>query len=403
MFRKRFVCLLAVLACLLSFSGSAMALEVDCDATYCFTGEDFGGEEPLVGICITELPQAHTGTVMLGTRVLRPGDILTAEQLAQMTFAPVRTEVDVDAVVTYLPIYEHRVEKEATMTIAVRGKEDKPPVAKDLAVETYKNLPNEGLLKVADPEGQKLTYTVARQPRRGEVVLREDGSFLYTPKKNKVGVDSFTYTATDPAGNVSREATVTIQILKPTEAAQYTDTVGLDCRFEAEWLRNTGLFVGEQVGGEACFQPDKAVSKGEFLAMVLKALEIPVEQQAAYTGVAQNAPGWLKPYLAAAVRSGLMAGWPAELESFAADEPITGAEAAVMLHNALDLSGTADAIQTDSEEVATWAQTAVTVMNQNGFSFTAEEVLNRAQAAQVLYQVSKVAANAPGLAVFRLQ
>lgn len=403
MFRKRFVCLLAVLACLLSLSGVAMALEVDCDATYCFSGEDFGGEEPLVGICITELPQPHTGTVMLGTRVLRPGDILTAEQLTQMTFTPVRTEVDVDAVVTYLPIYENRVEKATTMTIAVRGKEDQAPVARDLAVETYKNLPNEGVLKVTDPEGQKLTYTVARQPRRGEVIIREDGSFLYTPKKNKVGVDSFTYTAADPAGNVSREATVTVQILKPAEAAQYTDTVGLDCRFEAEWLRNTGLFVGEKVGGEACFQPDKAVSKGEFLAMVLKALDIPVEQQASYTGMAADAPGWLKPYLAAAVRAGLMAGWPGEGDSFAADAPITGGEAAVLLHNALDLSGTADAIHTDSEEITTWSQTAVTVMNQNGFSFTAEQILNRAQTAQILYQVSKAAVNAPGMAVFRLQ
>ena len=37
-----------------------------------------------------------------------------------------------------------------------------------------------------------------------------------------MGVDSFVYTAADPAGKTSREATVTITILKPTEAAQYT-------------------------------------------------------------------------------------------------------------------------------------------------------------------------------------
>ena len=404
MFRTRIVCLAAAAAILLGVSCPALALEVDCDAIYCFTSEDFSGEEPLVGICITELPAANTGTVMLGTRVLRPGDILTAEQLAQMTFAPVRTEVDVDAVVTYLPIYENRVAKSATMAIAIRGKEDKAPVAEDFSVETYKNLPNEGLLKVTDPEGQSLTYTVTRQPRRGEVILREDGSFLYTPKKNKVGVDSFTYTATDPAGNVSREATVTVQILKPTDSAQYTDTLGLDCRFEAEWLRNTGLFVGEKVSGQECFYPDKTVSKGEFLAMVMQVLQIPVEEQAVYTGMAENAPDWLKPYLAAAVRSGLMAGWPeADSETFAADAPITGMEAAVILHNALDLSGTADAIQTDSEEVPTWAETAVTVMNENGFSFAPEEVMTRADAAQVLYQVSGIADKAPGMAVFRMQ
>jgi VCBS repeat-containing protein len=43
-------------------------------------------------------------------------------------------------------------------------------------------LPNEGKLKVTDPEGQAMTYTVLRQPKRGTVEIREDGSFVYTPK-----------------------------------------------------------------------------------------------------------------------------------------------------------------------------------------------------------------------------
>ena len=84
---------------------------------------------------------------MLGARILRPGDILTAGQISQMTFAPLNTEVDRDAVVTFLPIYEDRVEKSATMTISIRGKEDKAPVAEDSAIETYKNLPREEKLK----------------------------------------------------------------------------------------------------------------------------------------------------------------------------------------------------------------------------------------------------------------
>lgn len=404
MFRKRFVCLAAVLACLLSLTGAAMALEVDCDAVCCFTAADFSDEEPLVGICITQLPEADTGTVLLGTRVLRAGDILTAEQLAQMTFSPVRTEEDADAVVTYLPIYENRVAKASTMTIAIRGKEDLAPVAEDLAIETYKNLPNEGKLKVSDPEGEKLTYTVVRQPRRGEVVIRDDGTFLYTPKKNKVGVDSFIYTATDPAGNVSREAMVTVQILKPTDATQYTDTTGLSCRFEAEWMRNTGLFVGERVGGQACFHPEKAVSKGEFLAMVMQVLEIPVEEQAVYTGMAESAPNWLKPYIAAAVRSGLMANLPnIETGEFDADAPVTGAEAAVMLQNALDLDGGHKTMASSEEEAPTWADTALAAMNENGFALTAEEALNRSQVAELLYQVSCIAPEAPGMAVFRMQ
>ncbi|MFR8332989.1 MAG: Ig-like domain-containing protein [Oscillospiraceae bacterium] len=47
--------------------------------------------------------------------------------------------------------------------------------------------------------------------------MGEDGAFTHTPKKNKVGKDSFSFTATDEAGAVSNEATVTIEILKPLD------------------------------------------------------------------------------------------------------------------------------------------------------------------------------------------
>ena len=391
----------AVLAAL-GLAGGALAAEVDCDTTYCFTASDFSGEEQIVGICITQLPEPQTGTAMLGQRVLREGDILTAEQVGQMTFAPLRTQEDATATVTYLPIYENRVEKSTTMTIAIRGKEDKAPVAEDLAIETYKNLPNTGDLKVSDPEGESLTYTLVRAPKRGEVTIQADGSFTYTPKKNKVGVDSFVYTAADPAGNVSRQATVTVQILKPSDKNQYTDTVGMDCRFEAEWLKNSGLFTGEKVGGESCFFPEKTVSRGDFLTMAVKALDIPVEQMD-YSGIPEDVPMWLKPYVGAALRSGLLEGWPqTETGSFDMNSPITELEAAVLLQNALDLSLLETAAEI-SQELPVWAADSVAVMNQYGVALSSENALTRAQAAKVLYKISILSVTAPGMTVFRMQ
>ena len=398
MFRTKSLCLLLCACIALGLVGAATAAEVDCDDTYCFQSTDFSPNEKLEGICITGLPESHTGTVMLGNRVLRPGDILTAEQLAQMTFVPLLTETDQDALVTYLPIYEDRVERATTMTIAIRGKEDKAPVAVDSALETYKNLPNEGKLEVSDPEGQKLTYTVTRQSKRGTVTVREDGTFLYTPKKNKVGTDSFTYTATDPAGHVSREATVTIEILKPSDACMYTDTIGADCRFEAEWMRNTGLFVGEQIGGASCFQPSKAVSRGEFMTMLIKTLDINVDSAAAYTGFTDETPGWLKPYLAAALRSGITAGWPTG-NVFGANDPINGTEAALLMQNALDLTVTTIAGKDDESDIPTWAITAMNAMSDNGIHLTTGQ-LTRGEVAKLLYQISKMASSAPGMSVY---
>ena len=78
MFRKTMLCLMAAL-CVLGLPLSALAAQVDSDSVYCFTQEDFSmSEEPLAGICLTGLPE--NGAVLLGTRILRPGDILTAEQ-----------------------------------------------------------------------------------------------------------------------------------------------------------------------------------------------------------------------------------------------------------------------------------------------------------------------------------
>ena len=398
----RVVSLMCAVLCAFGLIGGALAAEVDCDTTYCFTAQDFSPEEQLAGICITQLPDPETGTVLLGNRVLRSGDILTAEQLSRMTFAPLRTQEDATATVSYLPIYQNRVDKSATMTISIRGKEDKAPAAEDLAIETYKNLPNTGSLKVTDPEGQSLTYTLVRAPKRGQVDIREDGSFTYTPKKNKVGVDSFVYTATDPAGNVSREATVTVQILKPTDRNQYADTIGLDCRFEAEWMKNTGLFTGEKVGGESCFFPEKTVSRGDFLTMAVKALDIPVEETD-YTGIPTDVPMWLKPYVGAALRSGLLEGWPAEESgSFDMASPITELEAAVLLQNALDLTLEETAAQS-GEEVPVWAAASVAAMNQYGVALGSEAALTRGQAAKTLYQISQLAVTAPGMTVFRMQ
>ena len=388
MFQTRFASLFLAVCCAFGLIGSVSAAEVDSGSVYCFSAGDFSGENTVVGICLTEVPQKE-GTIQLGSRILRPGDILTAEQVSQMTFTPVNTESDQSVQVSYLPIYEDYVAESTTMTIAIRGKEDKAPVAEDMALETYKNLENTGKLKVSDPEGQSLTFTITRQPKRGTVTIAEDGTFTYTPKKNKVGVDSFTYTATDPAGKVSREATVTITILKPTDATQYTDTLGKECRFAAEWMRHTGIFVGESLAETPCFSPEREVTRGEFVTMLVKALDIPTDEELTDTGYTDEIPQWLQPYLAAAQRAGLTAGLPNQ-EAFGAGEVITGAEVSVMLQNALDLTMQQEVAVTQDEAVPAWAQSAVTVTNDAGFALEAGAPLTRGTAAQVLYQASKM-------------
>ena len=364
---------------------SASAAEIDSQDVYCFGAEQFSpGETELAGICLTQLPEKSQGLLMLGERLLRPGDVLTAQQVGEMTFVSGSVQQDSTATITYLPVFANGLAGEATMTLSIRGRENKAPIAEDCAFETYKNLEVAGTLKVRDPEGQEMQFTLTRPPKRGTIEISPDGRFTYTPKKNKVGVDSFTFTATDPAGKTSREATVTVSILKPTDAGQYTDTAGKSCRFSAEWMKNTGIFVGENIGGSPCFSPERQVTRGEFVTMLVKALNLPTDEAVTETGYS-DVPQWLKPYLAAAIRSGLTARLEAA-DSFGPDQPVSAEEAAAMLCSALNLQ-----CQEQPALSAQEAEAAVTyqeIATQNGFLFPSA-TLTRADAAELLYQASR--------------
>lgn len=342
----------------LCLSTPVLADRPDADTQYCFGAPDFEAED-CAGICLTDLPDTRLGLVQLGDRVLRPGDVLTASQAAQMTFAPRNPEVNQVITVSYLPIRQGHLESQAAMQLTLRGRTDQPPVAEDSAFETYKNLEVTNRLKVTEPENQPMTFAVQRQPRRGTVTILEDGSFTYTPKKNKIGVDSFTYTATDSTGQTSREATVTVTILRPIDGAKYADTAGKDCCFAAEWMKNTGIFSGERLGEKDCFGPEKPVTQGEFLTMLVRTLDIPAEEELSCAGY-EDAPQWLRPYLAAAVRSGLISHFP----SFQSD--------AVMEQDSVQSILCA---LTDTEATTAFAQDA--------------QPLTRADAAMLLYDLSQ--------------
>lgn len=365
---KFFIRTLALCLCAVCLTVCASAAEVASGSVYCFGSGDFS-QGDIHGICLTGVPSPSVGTVSLNGRTLHAGDVVPGELVSQMTFCPVSTAVSKSAEVRYYAIGEDGMEPEQVMTISIHGRENQPPVAEDSASETYKNLETTGRLKVHDPENKPMTYTLSRPPKRGTVTISEDGSFTYTPKKNKIGIDSFTFTAADEEGKTSREATVTITILKPSAEETYTDTAGKDCCFAAEWMKNTGIFAAERVGGLACFSPEKAVTQGEFLTMLVKTLDIPVEEELAVSGY-EDAPGWLKPYLAAAVRSGLARG----METMAYDEPMDSDSAVSLVCSALNLE--------DLSDIPVFSEAQI------------PSTLTRGDTAKLLYQVHQIAQEA---------
>ena len=96
-------------------------------------------------------------------------------------------------------------------------------------------------------------------------------------------------------------------------------------------------------------------------------------------------PDWLKPYLAAAIRSGLTTGLLTP-DGFGPDLPVTGEEAAAMLCCALSLNAQEQSVL--SAEEAEAAPTALEIAAQNGFCLTADQIVTRGEAAKLLYLAS---------------
>ena len=120
--------------------------------------------------------------------------------------------------------------------------------------------------------------------------------------------------------------------------------------------------------------------------------EIPVEEV--------DAPDWMQPYLDAAVRSGLTAGLP-DAETFGAEQPISGQEAAVMLQNALSLPMSQAVAPEEQTSLPAWAADAFAVMADNGFTLPTDTALTREQAALCLHRAAELKDSAPGMAVLR--
>ena len=123
----------------------------------------------------------------------------------------------------------------ATVTINITGNGgggDVQPVAQDDAYEV--ELDENGAYTVEVPgvlgndTGGNLEAALASSVANGTLALNADGSFTYTPNADFVGTDSFTYTASNDAGE-SEAATVTLTAAEPiTELDAVDDALSFD-------------------------------------------------------------------------------------------------------------------------------------------------------------------------------
>ena len=207
------------------------------------------------------------------------------------------------------------------------------PIAENQSLDTYTGIAVEGTLTAVDPDGDALTYELVTGPKKGTLTLEESGRFTYTPARRR-GRDTFSFTARDVWGNISNVGRVTVTVSRRRTAVSYSDTAGTGAAAAAQYLAETGIYVGEQVGGVWLFRPEAIVDRGTFLAMCLALCG--EDGGTADEGDTGDMPDWLRPVYAAASAMDV----PAASGEGGLDPacPLTGREAAILLDGVLDLT-----------------------------------------------------------------
>lgn len=276
------------------------------------------------------------------------------------------------------------------------------PIAKEMEIRTYRNIPYRA--HFLSTGGEDVTYTVERAPKRGTVAV-EGGEFTYTPAAGKTGTDSFTYVATDSQGRVSAPATVKVSISKTKSGVEYADTEGSSAAAAAQALAEEGVFTGAKIGDQYFFEPDRTVSRSEFLAMTMETAGLDATA-VTMTGFCDDEaiPTWAKAYAAAGLAEGVIQGSAtAEGVAFRGDDPITYNEAATILNRVLSVSDVDLATwYADREAIPSWAAQAVgnmesiSVLPVGSFgSSTLNDSVTRADAAQMLTAASTLLEGEP--------
>lgn len=276
-----------------------------------------------------------------------------------------------------------------TVTVSSLTADNSAPVAQIISLETYRGVSVGADFQAIDPDGDLLTYRVTTLPAKGSVNV-DGAAFVYTPNEGKKGKDRFTYQAVDSEGNVSADATVSIQISKQSTDVFYPELEGSGLAYAAIRLAEAGIFTGEQVGGSYAFSEDSTLTRADFLTMCAALTEMEPLRDVTRTGFSDDdsIQVWQKPYVSAALLYGVVQGSTDETGRvvFRGSSEITRAEAAVMLNGFLEISDTAGFFYT--EDVPDWAAQAVANLYAcdicSGDTFRSSGLLTRGEAAEML-------------------
>lgn len=324
-------------------------------------------------ITVHSLPAVTAGELLLGSSRIAVGQTVSGSNLAHMVFAAA------DDTVTHAA-FTFTANGSATPMVCnvylteVLNYTPTVSMAPELSlnVSTYRDHAAHGRLCGYDPDGDELIFEIVSYPQNGTLALSDPnaGDYIYRPTAGYLGKDRFSYVVRDRYGNYSASATVNLRVTQQGTSIVYADMLDSAQYNAALALTEAGVMSGTQVGNQYFFYPEKNVSRAEFLVMAMNAAGIEALPACKTTVFADDdqIPPAMKSYVAAAYELGYISGSLVDGElCFFPDDPITRAQAAVMLSNIVGLCEVAvTPTFADGSEIPVWARESVYSLNAAG-------------------------------------
>ncbi len=352
-----------------------------------FSKDDFAnllGEE-LSYITVTSLPQAEAGTLVFNGQSVAKGQNLPASQLEYLKFVP---SGDIPmASFGFTCDSKSYAGNEMVCEMVFTDSPNSPPVAKDSKIQAVENISCFAKLNISEPNGDPFNVKVITYPANGYLKLSDNGEIVYTPVKDFHGNDKMVFAVTDAYGNESQTATLSINVQENQSGIYFADMENKEEHLYAHKMCESDVMIYRYENGQYYFDPEKQVSKMEFLVMLMNVAQLDTGITAVADSMVKDDTGLssgLKGYLTAASEQGLL-----KLDDgmFSPKEGITFEDAAFMVLNALKLPSAGSLSAGASDD-----QNALSAVVGSGIialdkEINGETIVTKAHAAKLLWGI----------------
>lgn len=355
-------------------------------------------------ITVTKIPQAGSGGLYIGSDSVKEGQKVSSLMLEKMTYeedkrntsntADFCFSVNGSAYEIKCNIYMlDNINYSPTVSLASYA---------SLNEHTYVGINAHGVLSAYDPEGEEMIFEVVKYPSHGCISIdnKNTGEYTYKPDEGYYGRDSFMYVARDKYGNYSSSATVSVNVKKPSTSVVYADMLYSEVYNYAITMTEAGIMGGNRIGDYLYFEPDREVSRAEFVVNAMNAIGINDVPSVKDTGFADDnlINSEMKGYIYLAYTQGYISGTSKDGKVyFNPHDNIKLSEAAVIISNMIGYTNSKyTTVFADNDSIPSWSTRAVVSLYSLGVIEAPDgivgacECINRGDMAKLLVRTLTV-------------